>query len=422
MGQVQLDVLLRLGVALAIGLLMGVERGWERRDRPEGSRVAGFRTFGLISLLGGIAAYLGGESHILLLTAVALALGGALVAGYWRESAREADVSATTTIAAFIAYGLGALAGRGQLTAAAATAVVVTLLLGFKLELHQLLLRIDRTELLATLRLLLISIVLLPVLPDKGLGPWATLNPYRIWWMVVLVAGISYVGYFANRLFGKERGIMLTGFFGGLASSTAVALEFARREARQPRELDLIGAGIVTASAIMFPRILLILAGVESNLLPVLARPLCTAGLAGLLAAGVLARRGHGRALKGGAIKPDNPLDLATAIRFGALVAVIMVLTHAANAWLGTAGLYATAALAGLVDVDALTLTAAAMANAGQVTITVAAVAVLIAAAVNTVVKSAITAVVSGTALGMRVGVASLAMLMAGTLAFRTHQ
>lgn len=418
MEAVKLDVLMRLAVALAIGLLMGLERGWERRERPEGSRVAGFRTFGLISLLGGITAFLGGESRILL-TAVALALGAALVAGYWRESAREADVSATTTVAALIAYGLGALAGVNQLTAAAATAVVVTLLLGFKLELHELLRRIDRAELLATLRLLLISIVLLPVLPNQELGPWGALNPYRIWWMVVLVAGISYVGYFANRLFGEERGVVLTGFFGGLASSTAVALAFARRECRQPRERDLLSAGIVTASAIMFPRILLILAGVRSNLLPVLAWPLCIAGLAGLLAAGVLARHGHGKALDNAVIEHENPLDLTIAIRFGALVAVIMLLTHAANARLGTGGLYATAALAGLVDVDALTLTAASMASSGQVSISAAAVAVLIAAAVNTVVKWGITAVVSGTALGVRVGVASLAMLAAGVVAHR---
>ena len=226
--QTKLEVLLRFGVALALGLLMGLERGWERRERPEGSRVAGFRTFGLISLLGGVTAYLGAESRVLLLTAVGLALAAVLVAGYWRESEREADVSATTTVAALVAYGLGALAGLGQLTAASATAVVVTLVLGFKLELHQLLRRIDRAELLATLRLLLISIVLLPVLPDRELGPWAAINPYRIWWMVVLVAGISYVGYFANRILGEERGVMLTGFFGGLASSTAVTLAFAR--------------------------------------------------------------------------------------------------------------------------------------------------------------------------------------------------
>jgi len=421
MAAVSLDVLVRLGVALAIGLLIGLERGWERRDQPEGSRVAGLRTFGLISLLGGITAFLGGESRVLLLAAVGIALGATLVAGYWRESAREADVSATTTVAALIAYGLGALVGIGQLTPAVSAAVVVTLLLGFKPELHHLLQRIERTELLATLRLLLISIVLLPVLPNQGFGPWESLNPYRIWWMVVLVAGISYVGYFANRLFGEERGVMLTGFFGGLASSTAVAVEFARRETHHPRELDLLSAGIVTSSAIMFPRMLVILVGVGSNLLGVLSWPLCAAGAAGLIAAGLLARHGHGHALENATVEPDNPLDLTVALRFGAMIALIMVLTRAANAWLGIGGLFALAAISGLVDVDALTLTAASMASAGQVTIAVAAIAVLIAAAVNTVVKFGITAVVSGSALGVRVGVASAAMLVAGLLAFHAY-
>src|SRR5579859_2201266 len=239
----------RLGVALAIGLLIGLERGWERRDRPEGSRTAGFRTFGLIGLLGGITAIVGGDSRVLLLGAVGMALGAALVAGYWRETAHEPDISLTSTIAGLVTLGLGAIAGAGDLTTASAVAVVVTVPLGFKPELHELLRRIDRAELLATLRLLLISLVMLPILPNRDYGPWHAFNPYRIWWMVVLVAGISYVGYFATRLFGKQRGVLLAGVFGGLASSTAVAVAFARREERAPAEVNLTSAGIVIASA-----------------------------------------------------------------------------------------------------------------------------------------------------------------------------
>ncbi|HXD90995.1 MAG TPA: MgtC/SapB family protein [Candidatus Binataceae bacterium] len=408
----------RLGVALAIGLLIGMERGWERRDLPEGSRTAGFRTFGLIGLLGGITAMLGGESRVLLLAAVALALGVALVAGYWRETAREPDISLTTTIAGLITFGLGAIAGGGDLTTASAAAVVVALLLGIKPELHELLRRIDRAELLATLRLLLISLVLLPILPNREYGPWQALNPYRIWWMVVLVAGISYVGYFATRLFGEQRGVLLTGFFGGLASSTAVAVAFSRREERASAELNLISAGIVIASAVMFPRIWLILIGVQSGLAPALLVTLFAAGLAGLAMAAGFLWRARGHALADVRIDHDNPLDLGMAIRFGTIIAVIMVLTRAANAWLGTRGLCAFAAIAGLVDVDALTLTAASMSGAKQLSPTIAGLAVLIAAAVNTVVKIGITAALAGGALSVRVGIGLTAMLAAGAIAY----
>src|SRR5208337_4265449 len=164
--QVDPEILQRLGVALALGLLIGLERGWERRELPEGERVAGFRTFGLISLLGGVTVVLAPESRALSFCSVVAVLGVAVALGYWRESERSKDLSLTTTIAELLAFALGALAGEGNLIAAASTAVVVTLVLGFKPEPHHLVERIERPELLATLRLLLISVVLLPILPD----------------------------------------------------------------------------------------------------------------------------------------------------------------------------------------------------------------------------------------------------------------
>ncbi len=414
----ELDRLEHLAVALALGLLIGMERGWERRERPEGSRMAGFRTFGLIGLLGGLTAILGGSSLVMFLSAGTVIVGLALIAGYWRESSREASISLTTVIAALLTFGLGAMAGSGDLLTASAAAVIVALLLGFKTELHEMLRRIDREELLATLQLLLISVVLLPVLPNQEYGPWNALNPYRIWWMVVLVAGISYTGYFATRIFGAQRGVLLTGLFGGMASSTAVALEFSRRKERAPREADLLAAGIVTASAVMFPRMWLILLGLRSQLAPALAPALYAAAAVGLIIAGWLARRARGHSLDKLEVKHENPLDLAIAVRFGTIIAIIMVLTRAANAWLGNSGLWAFAAIAGLVDVDALTLTAASMVGAAQIAPGVAALAVLIAAAVNTLVKVGISAVVSGTGLGVRVAIGLLAMLAAAAGAY----
>jgi hypothetical protein len=218
----------RLAVALAIGPLIGLERGWERRELPEGQRAAGFRTFGMIGLLGGVTVQVGGSSQGLVLAVVAAAVSIFAALGYWREPWRGQDVSITSLIAVLLTFCLGALAGMGEMTAASSTAVVVTFLLGFKPELHRIIRRIERPELLATLRLLLISVVLLPVLPDVGVGPWQAFNPYRTWWMVVLVAGASYVGYFAIKVLGEKRGVLMTALCDGLVSSTAVTVSLAR--------------------------------------------------------------------------------------------------------------------------------------------------------------------------------------------------
>jgi uncharacterized membrane protein (DUF4010 family) len=175
MSDSNVEILIRLGLAFAIGLLIGFERGWAQRETPEGERVAGFRTFGLVGLLGALAVTIApGDSW--LLAALALAIGGLAAIGYSRLSEREHGRGVTGMIALLVTFALGALAGRGHLEASASAAVIVTLLLGFKPELHEVVRRIERQELLGTIRLLLISVVILPVLPDRGFGPWQALT------------------------------------------------------------------------------------------------------------------------------------------------------------------------------------------------------------------------------------------------------
>jgi len=409
-------ILGRLAVALALGLLIGLERGWELRELPEGQRIAGLRTFGLISLLGGLTVLLAARPQGLYLAAVVVVLGALVALGYWRESVSGEYISLTTTIAALIAFGLGALAGTGQLTVAASTAVVVTLLLGFKPELHHLIQGIERQELLATLRLLLISVVLLPILPDKGLGPWQALNPYKLWWMVVMVAAISYVGYFGIKLLGSERGVLATGLLGGLASSTAVAVTLAHRGKDEPEMQDLLAAGVVIASATMFPRMIVLCFAILPALAQQLLWPLLSAGVVGFLAAAWYAWRGsRGKLSQGGEeLKTTNPLELTMALKFGALLAVIMVLAHALRAWMGDSGLYALGAVSGLIDVDAITLSVASIAKHGETTVAIAAAVLLVPAAVNTAVKAALVTAICGARMGLRVTVALLASLLAG--------
>jgi uncharacterized membrane protein (DUF4010 family) len=413
----QLPMLLRLGVALAIGLMIGLERGWEFRELPTAQRTAGLRTFGAIGLLGGVTAELGGDRGAMLIAAIAIALSIVLAAAYWRESESGHDVSLTTSIAALVTYSLGALAGHGELLAASSSAVVITMLLSFRPELHTMVRAIDREELLATFRLLLISIVLLPVLPNRGYGPWAAFNPYHIWWMVVLVAAISYVGYFATRLMGTERGILITGLFGGLASSTVVALSLARRAAHDLHAPNLLAAGATIASAIMWPRIILIVSAIDPDLALRLAIPIAASTIVAVAGALWLAHRGRDeeKALATGAEKmpATNPLDVGTAIRFGLILTAITVAARAASAWAGASGLLLVAGISGLVDVDAISLSVATMSVHQLIAPSVAIGAILLAAVVNTVLKPAMALAIGGSSMGLRFLTASLAMIIA---------
>ncbi|MBM3541337.1 MAG: MgtC/SapB family protein, partial [Alphaproteobacteria bacterium] len=212
----------RLGLALALGILVGIERGWHAREEPEGSRVAGVRSFALSGLLGGLAGSLAEDMGEALLAAMFLAHAGVMILFRLRATAASHDYGSTTTVAALVTFALGALAVRGPMEAAAAGAVLTALLLGIKPVLHGWLARLEYAELMATLKLLAMSVVLLPVLPDRGFGPWQALNPYELWWMVVLVASLSYVGYFAAEMAGPRRGAVLAALAGGLVSSTAV--------------------------------------------------------------------------------------------------------------------------------------------------------------------------------------------------------
>lgn len=399
-----LDLLQRLGVALAIGLMVGLERGWHERDLPEGRRIAGVRTFGIIGLLGGAAALLSHQFGQWVVAALALALGALTTVAHWRAAPERGDLGITTLCVVLLVFALGALAGTGQFAVSAIAAVVVTILLGTKAELHASLRHIEREELFATMRLLLITVVVLPILPDKGYGPWEALNPYRIWLMVVLIAGISYVGYFAVRLIGARRGLLVTGLLGGLASSTAVAVGFARAARRSEESRDILAAGVIAASSMMFPRMLVVLAVVAPPLAVALSGPLLAAGLTGFAFSAWFARRGTAEAAEETRPGTRNPLELRAAIQFGLLLTAIILATRAVTAWVGEAGLYMLAALSGIADVDAILLSLASMWGGGGIAFATAATGILIAAAVNSMVKPILAAAIGGGSFGARVG------------------
>ena len=399
-----------LALALAVGLLIGLERGWQARGLPEGGRIAGLRTFGLLGFLGGVASLLGQRLDSAVAAAIFLAVALIMGGGYLLRFRADGTASATTTIAALVTVGLGALAGLGELTLAAAGAVVTTMLLNLKPILHTGVARLQASELRATLNLLLISVVLLPVLPNEGYGPGGVVNPYRIWMMVVLITSISFAGYFAIKLLGPDRGILLTGLFGGLSSSTAVTLSLAR-VARTERVLSpTLASGILVACGTMFPRILLVAGLLYPPLFQALMLPLAV--MAGMTYAGaILIWLRQRQRIDNPVLTLSNPFQLRMAIRFAALLLGVLLVAEWIETQWGDPGLYGLAVLSGLSDVDAITLSLARMGQEGLAIPTVL-LGILLAATANNLVKMGLALGLGGRALGIRVaGVLGAAMI-----------
>ncbi len=402
----------RLAVAFAIGILIGIERGWKERGAEEGERRFGLRTLAVIGLLGGLSGLLTEQFGGLLLGLMFLALSAffGLVHATQRDDLR--DVGLTTEIAALATFLLAALAGLGHLALASAAAVVMSVVLSYKSVLHTWLRNLEAAELAAAFKLLLLSVVMLPLLPDRGYGPWQTLNPYVIWWMVVLIAAISFVGYFAIRIAGSRTGIVFTALFGGLASSTATTLNLARLGGQGEGRQGLFAGGILLACGTMFPRMLLIATAIHPPLFMLLAAPALTMALLTYGPALLLLLRPDVDT-RGGNLLPQNPVELMPAFFFGALLAVIMVLGEALTQWFGDAGVLGLAAASGIADVDAITLSLARMSEQ-DLTAVIAVLGIVIAAGVNSLVKAGMALVIGGRGIGLRVVATLGAAVLAG--------
>ena len=410
------QILYRLGAALAIGLLIGVERGWHEREAKEGARIAGVRTYGLVGLLGGGTALIAEKFGALVMGLAFVALAGLLAAVYVENLRRgRSDVGITSLVAALLTFALGALAAMGEVVIAAASAVLTTLLLGYKPQLHRWVNALEGEELRAGIQLLLISVVLLPILPNRGFGPWEALNPYAIWWMVVLVAGISFVGYFAVKIGGAARGTVFTGLAGGLASSTALTLHFSRLAARDASLAPVLATGVLLACGTMFPRMLLVASLLNRELFESLLVPAAVMAACVYAPALVFLHR-QARVQPYSASPLKNPLELKTALAFGALLALIMLLGKALQNFSGDAGVLALAAASGIADVDAITLSLARM-SGEDLGLPTAALGVVIAGSVNSLVKGAMAGMIGGRVMGLRVASPLAAAAGAGLLA-----
>ncbi len=409
-------------IALAVGLIIGFERGWrsqnleeERHEEIDDQTVTGIRTFGLLGLAGGVVAQLAILSTPLFLAATLLGVAALLIVGYIHTSRATGDLGATTEVAALLAFLLGALAVYGFYLEAAVAAVITAVLLGTKEHIHALLRSLTRLELNASLQMLVIVLVILPLLPNEAMGPWDSLNPHVIGWLVLLIAGISFVGYFAVRVLGDRVGLVLTALLGGLTSSTALTLAFSRMARLGSGRTALLAAGIVLACGTMAPRLLLEVAVVNRALLLPLLPGIVGLGLVPLLAVCWLLWKHKAEQTECAQPTLSNPMDLQQAVVMALVLTLVFMLSRGAEQWFGNEGVYVLALFAGIADVDAITIALAQQARDGLAS-EVAMRGILLAAMTNTAVKAVIVLVVGGWPLARRASlVLLLAMLAAGT-------
>jgi uncharacterized membrane protein (DUF4010 family) len=410
------QILERLAAALAVGLVIGLERGWSARRVPEGARIAGLRTFALVAFAGGLAVVLGELASFWLAGGIALGFALLLFAIRLRQRS-DADLGATTEVAAVVTFGLGALAGLDRPIAAMAGAVATSFLLGAKPMLHVWVKNVQGRELFAGLQLVLISAVILPLAPDRDFGPYGAFNPRQIWWMVVLIAGLSFCGYLAIRILGARLGVLLSGIAGGLVSSTATTLQLSRRARGLDAALhNVVSAAILAACTVMAVRVFVLGSAIHPPLLPLLLAPFGVATIIGVAATLWQWRRAQAGSGDICETEPRNPLDLRMAVGFAVMLAVVMLAARAGQAEFGTGGLYAVAAFSGLADVDAITLSIVSEARLG-LSRDVAVTGLAIAAGVDTLVKAGLAIAFGPRSVARPVASALVLMVIGGGLA-----
>jgi uncharacterized membrane protein (DUF4010 family) len=383
-------------VSLGIGLLIGLER--ERKPDAK----AGLRTFALTAMLGCLAALLGEKSGSGWILAVGLLMMAAMmIAALARDPQDDGDPGTTSVVALMVCYGLGALVWYGHATLAVMLAITTTVLLYFKGQLQNVTRSLTHKDLISILQFAVLSLVVLPILPNRDYGPYAALNPHQVWWMVVLISGLSLAGYAALRIVGNRHGAPLLGLFGGMVSSTATTLVFARN-ARDDANL--------AATATLVILIANLIVTVRLGFVAVLLAPTLLLPLTGVLGIGLLfglvAVALKWRTLTGAGELPlpevKNPTEIRTALAFGLLYGAVLLLA----AWLqdvaGSQGLYLVAFASGFTDVDAIALSTLRLFNQQTLAAGPVVVAIGLASLSNLIFKSSLVVAIGGRDLARR--------------------
>jgi uncharacterized membrane protein (DUF4010 family) len=394
-------------IALGLGLLVGLQK--ERAASP----LAGLKTFGLASLFGAVAALVSQVVGGWVLASGLLAIVGVMAIGNAIQlRSGTATPGQTTEVAILVMYMIGALTVLGPTTLAIVLGGAVAVLLHLREELKGMVRRMSDQDVRAVMQFVVVSLVVLPVLPNRNLGPFGVLNPYNIWMMVVLIVGMNLAGYAAFRWLSTRGGTVVAGLLGGVVSSTATTFAYARntREGVTPART---GAAIIwIASTVVYVRILVEVGAVAPGFLPTAAPPLLI--LMGVMTLGAFLVARDTERGSGGSPEPRNPTQLRTAIVFGALYAASLLAVAAADTYLGDRGLYATAVLSGLTDIDAITLSTSRLVASGRLSEEVGWRLIVTASLSNTTFKLAIAWIIGGRALGTRLGGLALSALATG--------
>ncbi len=384
---VDLALLQQLAIALLIGLAIGLEREIAQENR-QNVKFAGLRTFGLVGLMGGISAYLTAQGDFIFAVAL-LAITVLSAIAYYKAIDIGKHLGFTTEIALLTTFLLGGFAYYDY-TIAVFLAIVVTVLLAFKDPLHEFTYRLPKEEFYDSLKFAIVAVVILPVLYDqfnKPFGPLGVINPYQLWLFVVIITGISFVGYFLVKWFGSDIGLSITGLLGGLASSTAVTTTMAIHTKEEPGIEYPAMTATTLANTVMMLRVLFLIFIFFPDLLVHIYLPLGIMFVASILVAAYFYLQGRGDR-KGGHIHLKTPFSIGPALIFTAFIAIVLFISRAALLYLGSYGLYLTSIFAGLADVNAVTVSTSQLASSGLTNTHTAVVAILLAVFVNLGVHS----------------------------------
>jgi uncharacterized membrane protein (DUF4010 family) len=403
------NLFVQMGIAVALGLLLGLQR--ER----QGTRLAGIRTFPLIALFGVLCGTLGLVWGWGIVAAGLLAVAALTVmSNVLRMRDEAADPGMTTEIAVLVMFGIGVALTRGLTPHAVVAGGGMAVLLHWKDPLHALARRMGPRDFSALMRLVLVGLVILPALPDRSYGPYLVLNPYRIWLVVVLIVGISLAGYVALRLLGRRRGALLAGMLGGLISSTATTVSWARRSREVPTEEATAAAVVALASAVVFGRVLVEIAVVAPEVLVATAAPLAAMAALMLALGGALFLLLGREAGKPGVEHEPPSSELRAALAFGALYALILLAVAVAQDRFGTRGLYAVAIVSGLTDMDAITLSTAQLMRTQDLPVALGWRMILVGALSNIAFKGGIVLALGAPSMKRRIAAAFTTALLAG--------
>jgi uncharacterized membrane protein (DUF4010 family) len=397
-----------------IGFIIGLQRtmrSYYQSGTFSSREAAGSRTFALISLSGYLSALLAQKLPLLasLLSAGIILL---ILPSYLFKVYQFHKHGMTTQVAALITFALGIMVALGWRDEAIFIGVAMVVILESKPYLQRVETHIDPAEIRATVLLLAMTFLILPILPDKMVGPYKLINPYKTWLMAVIIAAISYIGYIAIRILGNKRGVMLTGLFGGLISSTAVTITLSKLASLKNMVENNLAAGIAIACTIMFIRVLFEASLISVALAKVLALPYLLAAVGGLIIVYIFYRHAATQQIDiTQSILGKNPLQLSEAIKFALLFGLIYGLITVVKSHFGTLGVYAVAALSGLGDVDAITLSLSELAKEHHLALDAAAYGILIASVSNSLVKLTITFYLAGSRLGLKMALYFLVTL-----------